>query len=300
MALTGREYLITAGEHAATISEVGAGLRVYTYRDQDVTCSHADDVLPPKGAGAVLMPWPNRLRDGHYRFDGQDFQLPLTEPSARNAIHGLARWVRWKAVRHDVDALTMRHDLVPQTGWPFEVRVEVRYELDAARGLRVDASAENTGARRAPFGAGFHPYFSTHGAVLADTTVELPATQRLILDDVQVPVGLQAVEGTAHDLRKAKKLKGLRMDDGFTGLVVEHGQGWAEVTSKGGGARIWFDETYRYLQVYTPDELTEGTPAVAIEPMTCAPDAFNSGDGLIVLEPGARWSGSWGIQPLDA
>jgi aldose 1-epimerase len=187
---------------------------------------------------------------------------------------------------------------VPQTGWPYEVRVEVRYAIQAEAGLSVTASATNTGTIRAPFGAGFHPYLSTRGATLAETTVQLPAAQRLLVDDVQVPIGLQSVDRTAYDLRRGKKLKNLRLDDGFTGLALTNGRSVAEVRGKSGGARIWFDETFRYLQVFTPEELTGGLPAVAIEPMTCAPDAFNSGDGLIVLNPGASWSGSWGVQPL--
>jgi aldose 1-epimerase len=78
MALNGREYLITAGDHAATINEVGAGLHSYTYRGVDVVCTYPNDHLPPKAAGAVLMPWPNRLRGGNYTFDGIAQQLPLT------------------------------------------------------------------------------------------------------------------------------------------------------------------------------------------------------------------------------
>jgi aldose 1-epimerase len=297
MALTGREYVICAGAHTATISEVGARLHAYTYDGVDVVCTYPGDALPPKGAGSVLMPWPNRLRGGRYHFDGEEFQLPLTEPTAGNAIHGLARWVRWDSIAHESDSVTMRHDLVPQTGWPFEVAVEIHYAVHPDDGLAVTARAVNNGARRAPFGAGFHPYLSTRGATLEATTVRLPAASRLVVDDAQVPVGLQPVDGTQYDLRSPKKLEALRMDDGFTDLSTTDGRGWAEVIGAGGGARLWFDEAYRYLQAFTVDELTPGTPAVAIEPMTCAPDAFNSGDGLIILEPGAQWSGTWGITP---
>jgi aldose 1-epimerase len=89
------------------------------------------------------------------------------------------------------------------------------------------------------------------------------------------------------------------MDTGFTGLVTADGRGEAVVRTRSGGARIWFDETFGYLQVFTPDVLAQGRPAVAVEPMTCAPDAFNTGAGLIVLEPGGSWSGSWGIAPVE-
>jgi aldose 1-epimerase len=200
-------------------------------------------------------------------------------------------------MRHEPESVLLRLDVVPQTGWPFEVRVEIRYALHAEAGLVVSAEATNTGERRAPFGAGFHPYLATGGTALDDVTVALPSTQRLVLDDAHVPVGEQAVAGSPYDLRKGKKLKGLRLDDGFTGLTISDGRGVAEVRAKSGGARLWFDETFRYLQVFTLDDLA-GAPAVALEPMTCAPDAFNSGHGLLILEPGANWTGAWGVTPL--
>jgi aldose 1-epimerase len=298
MALTGRQFTIAAGDHEATVVEVGAGLRRYAHRGVDVTAGYREDMLPPKCCGGVLAPWPNRLRGGSYRFDGTDQQLALSEPAAGNAIHGLGRWARWSPVRHDASAISLALDLVPQTGWPFEVRVEVEYAVHAESGLTVTATARNSGATRAPFGAGFHPYLSTHGQPLADTTLTLPAAERLLVDERQVPVGAQSVRGTAYDLRRGRKLRDLRMDTGFTALQFEGGRGTAELRTRRGGARLWFDDTFGYLQVFTLDLFPGGAPAVALEPMTCAPDAFNSGDGLIVLDPGASWTGAWGIQPL--
>ena len=298
MGLSGREFVISAGDHEATLVEVGGGLRAYTHAGRDVAACYPNDALQPKCAGGVLVPWPNRLRDGRYSFEGEQYQLPLTEPKARNAIHGLGRWERWRVMQHEPDSVLLRLDIVPQTGWPFEVRVEIRYGLHPEGGLVVSAEATNLGTGRAPFGAGFHPYLSTAGSALEDVVVTLPAAQRLVLDEVQVPIGEQAVDGTPYDLREGRTLKGLRMDDGFTALATAEGRGVAEVRGTGGGARLWFDETFRYLQVFTPENLTGGRPAVAIEPMTCAPDAFNSGAGLLILEPGTSWTGSWGITPL--
>lgn len=297
MALTGQQFPIAAGAHEATVVEVGAGLRRYTHAGADVICPYREDELPPKCAGATLAPWPNRLRGGRYRFDGATLQLPLTEPALGNAIHGLARWARWTPVRHEPSLVTLGIDLVPQTGWPFEVRVEVTYSLDAEQGLTATALARNLGSTRAPFGAGFHPYLSTRGERLAATTVQLPGSLRLLLDDHKVPIGTRAVAGTPYDLNQARRLGELRMDDAFTALHTVDGRGSAQVRARAGGARLWFDETFRYLQVYTVDDLAGGGPGVAIEPMTCAPDAFSSGDGLIVLDPGGSWSGSWGIVP---
>ncbi len=298
MALSGVQYELAAGPYTATVAEVGAALRRCAFDGVDVTVPFAEDALPPKCAGGVLVPWPNRLRGGHYSFHGIDYQLALTEPAKGNAIHGLARWVRWTPLRIEASSVTLAIDLVPQTGWVFEVRVEVTYSLHAEFGLTTTIVAVNTGREPAPFGAGFHPYFSLHGRSVDDASVRIPARSILIVDDAQVPVGVRSVSGTAHDLRRGRRLRGHRFDDGFTGLSTVGGRGHAEVRTKSGGAQLWFDAAFGHLQVFTLDELLPGVPAVAIEPMTCAADAFNSGDGLLVLEPGRPWTASWGLLAL--
>jgi aldose 1-epimerase len=298
MAMTGRQFTIAAGEHEATIVEVGAGLRRYAVGGVDVTCTYPDGMLVPKCCGVTLVPWPNRIRGGRYTFDGVAQQLALTEPATGNAIHGLGRWARWAKVRQEPDALTLRLDIVPTNGYPFEVRAEVTYAVDAEHGLAVTTSARNTGAVRVPFGAGAHPYLSTRGHSLDDTTLRVPAREMLVVDDVQVPIDVRPVAKTEYDLRRGKRLREQRFDTGFTGLITTDGRGRAEVRTRAGGAQLWFDDTFKFLQVFTLDALTPGQPGIAVEPMTCAPDSFNSGAGLIVLEPAGSWQGSWGIVPV--
>ncbi len=300
MALTGRQFTINAGDHQATIVEVGGGIRRYAHAGVDVLASYGEDELPPKGAGAVLVPWPNRMRGGRYAFLGQSYQVPITEVANRNAIHGLARWARWTPKAVNAAAVTLAMDIVPQTGWPFEIAVEVSYALHPDHGLAVTVVARNHGRTPAPFGAGFHPYVAVRGSRLDDVTLHVAASQRLVTDEVQLPVGAQSVSGTPYDLQRARKLGSQRFDDAFTGLSTVDGRGVAEVRTASGGGRLWFDETFRYLQVFTVSDLAHGAPAVAIEPMTCPADAFNSGSGLIVLEPGGMWTGSWGVEPLPA
>jgi aldose 1-epimerase len=298
MALTGKQFQIAAGRHAATVVEVGGGLRTYSYDAIDVTAPYAEDETPPRGDGGVLVPWPNRLRDGRYTFDGHPQQLAITEVPKHNAIHGLARWVRWQARDHEESSVTMAIDLVPQTGWPFEVSVEVRYQLDEESGLTVTVSAHNHGSGAAPFGAGFHPYLSLLGHAIDDVVVTVPAATHLVLDDAQIPVGSRAVDGTDFDLRAGRRMGALRLDDAFTDLATAAGRGAAEVRTPSGGARLWFEQAFGYLQVFTADDVAHGVPAVAIEPMTCAADAFNSGTALILLSPQQSWHSSWGIVPI--
>lgn len=293
----GKQYFLRAGAHRATINEVSAGLQRYAVDGTDVTVPYGDDVLPPRGCGSTLMPWPNRIKDGRYSFGGVAQQLALTEPATRTAIHGLLRWVRWGKVRHTDDTVTLRADVVPQRGYPFPLRAEVTYRLDADEGLRTTLTARNTGPQPAPFGAGSHPYLSTYGHRLDDVTLVLPARTMLDVDDRGIPVGTRRVSGT-DDFRRGRRLRDRRFDSGFTDLVTSNGHGAAELRTRSGNTRLWFDDAFRYLQVFTLDSLDDGRPGVAIEPMSCAPDAFNSGAGLVVLQPGESWSGTWGVAPI--
>ncbi|HEU5265604.1 MAG TPA: aldose 1-epimerase family protein [Jatrophihabitans sp.] len=298
MARSGRQFAIKAGAHRATITEVGAGLRSYTVGGADVTCTYPADEMAPKCCGATLVPWPNRIRAGRYTFAGVDYQLAVTEPATGNAIHGLGRWSRWTPVRRDKDRVTLRLDVVPQTGYPFEVRAQVTYRLHKRTGLTVTLKVRNSGDAPAPFGAGFHPYLSTRGHALDEVVVQLPVRAILKMDKAQIPVGSRSVKGTPYDLRRGRRLRKVRMDDAFTDLITTDGRGHAEVRTSDGGARLWFDDAFGYLQVFTKADVIPGQHGVAVEPMSCAPDAFNSGAGLVVLEPGASWRGRWGITPI--
>ena len=294
MALTGKQFAISAGDYEAIVVEIGGGLRRCTYAGADVLASYGEDELPPSAAGAVLVPWPNRLRGGRYTFAGQSYQLPITEISRANATHGLARWLRWTPTAVEGSAVTLAVDIPPQSGWPFELRVELTYALNPDHGLAVTAVVRNQGAAAAPFGMGFHPYLALRGGRLDDVVLHVDAEQRIVTDEALLPVGVQAVGGTPYDLRRGRKLGAQRYDDAFTELSTVDGRGVAEVRSGSATAQLWFEEMFRYLQVFTTEDLAGGS-AVAIEPMTCPADAFNSGSGLIVLEPGGMWKGSWGL-----
>jgi aldose 1-epimerase len=298
MAMTGQQYLLVAGEFSATVVEVGAGLRQLTFRGTDLVVPYGVDQLPAKGQGAVLVPWPNRLRNGHYTFHGTSYQLPLSEPATGNAIHGLGRWIRWTPLAVAPSSVTLAIDVVPQPGYVFQLHVAITYELDADRGLLVTIRAVNTGDQPAPFGAGFHPYLSTHGHALDDVTVRVPARLKVVTDAAKVPIGTRTVSRSTDDLRRGRRLRSTRFDDCFTGLGGSSGPTSVEVSTKSGGTRVWCDPAFGWLQLFTVAELWPSVAGVAVEPMTCPADAFNSGEGLIVLEPGQPWSAQWGITPL--
>ena len=156
---TGQQHELRSGQHVAVVVETGGGLRRYAYAGREVVDGYPADALPDAARGQLLVPWPNRVRDGRYRWDGVDQQLALTEPGACNAIHGLVRTLPFAVRARDDATVTLGATLLPQRGYPHRLDVAVTYAL-AADGLAVTVSARNTGETDAPYAVGQHPYIS--------------------------------------------------------------------------------------------------------------------------------------------
>jgi aldose 1-epimerase len=283
------------------VTTVGAALRSWTVGGHELLDTAGAGEPDDAFRGKVLVPWPNRLRDGRYVFAGAEHRTALTEPERGTALHGLATGRRWRPIRSSTRHLTLVHEVRPEPGYPFSLRVSVDYRLSAG-GLVATLQATNTGSAEAPFGAGLHPYLSPGAAAVDDLVLEVPARTRVPLDERRLPTGPPvAVEGTDLDFRRARRLDAQRLDTCF-GDLDRNPAGVARVRlESGGGERrltVWMDASFRFVQVYTADDVPDPgrrRGGVAIEPMTCAPDAFNSGDGLLVLEPGASFVGRCGL-----
>jgi aldose 1-epimerase len=162
------------------------------------------------------------------------------------------------------------------------------------------ARATNASAEPAPFGIGFHPYL-TMGMPVDDVRLTIPAMRRLTTDGRALPVGEEDIAETEFDFTVGRPVGATRLDTCFTGLAPgSDGRSRARLESADGErvVEVWADEAFGYLQAYTGDTLEPASrrrQAVAIEPMTCPPNAFASGVDVIRLEPGASWSGTWGI-----
>jgi aldose 1-epimerase len=294
------QHEIRCGRHWAAVTEVGATLRAYRFDGADVLDGFSVGEQSPGGRGQVLAPWPNRLSDGRYTFDGESGRAALDEPERSNAIHGLVRWLPWQLLERADDAVVLLCVLHPQPGYPWRLELRLGYRL-SDDGLAVTAAATNLAGGPIPFGIGFHPYL-TVGTPTVDTAILLvPARRRLLANSRGLPTGEVTVDGTEFDFTGRRPVGTVVLDTGYTGLVRgDDGGARAQLghPNGGGGVTLWVDETFDYLMVFTGDTVEppeRRRRAVAVEPMTCPPNAFVSGKGLIRLQPGASWTGRWGI-----
>lgn len=306
LAPSGDQFEIVGGGYRAVVTESGGALRHLSFGGRDLIDGFAEDQMASGGRGQLLMPWPNRIRDGRYSFGGSQQQLALTEPKRQNASHGLVRWVAWSVEEHSEHSVSLAYRVMAQTGYPWTLDVHVVYDL-SADGLTVTQGATNLSDSPAPYAHGAHPYLTVGVDPVDSCELTIPATVRSLVDDERLlPTGREDVEGTAYDFRAARPIGTTTFNTSFTDLRRDP-SGVATTVLRdpetNAGVALWVDEQHRWLLVYTGDDTPTPRRSVAVEPMTAQADAFNSGEDLITLEPhgapGDTFSATWGIRALD-
>lgn len=302
---SGRQYELVHGEQRAVVVELGAGLRQYRCRTGPIVDGYGLDEPPDSGRGQLLIPWPNRIADARYRFGGVEYQLPANEPRTGSAIHGLTRSMPWTLVEAAGGRVRLALDLPPRDGYPFRLGLTAAYQLGAG-GLTASITASNLGIRPCPYGAGGHPYVGVDGdGLIDDALLHLAADATLEADERGIPTGaVLPVDGTDFDFRTPRRIGSLRLDTAY-GPLHAGADGIVRISltspNRARGVEVWMDGSHRFAMIYSGDGLdnvSRRRRGLAIEPMTCAPDAFNSGAGLVVLQPGERHISTWGISPL--
>jgi aldose 1-epimerase len=297
---SGEQHEIAGGGYRAVVTECGAGLRLLEHDGRPLVVGYDEDAQATSGRGQLLLPWPNRIRDGRYTFAGTDLQLPLTEVAKGHASHGLTRWESWPLRDRRPDAVTLGYRLLSRPGYPWTVDLTAAYSV-SAKGLVVEVTATNRADRPAPYAAGAHPYLTAGPGDLDAWELTLPAGTALVTDERLIPVDEVDVAGTPLDFRQPRLIGDQTLDTAFGRLDRGH-DGWAEVRLHGpiGDVVLRMDENHRWLQVFTgPPGRRDG---LAVEPMTAPPNAFATGEGVLVLEPErpvtVRWS--LGLEPAQS
>ncbi len=297
---SGEQVTLRAAGGEVTVVTAGGGIREYTHEGRPLLDGYTRESVADGGRGQLLVPWPNRIAGGSYEFAGQSLQLALTEPDRGHAIHGLARWMPWRIEARDEARALLALELPPQPGYPFCLDLAVEYRLDGG-GLTVRQTAVNVGPRPCPYAAGCHPYLTAGSVPVDGSRLEVPAATALVMDHRMIPTGRTPVTGTELDFRGGRSIGGARLDTAYTDLQRD-GDGIARVTLRGPerAVQLWVDTAHPYLMVFTGDTLEPARrrQGLAVEPMTAAPNAFRSGDGLRVLQPGELFSSTWGIGPV--
>ncbi|MER7016218.1 aldose 1-epimerase family protein [Saccharopolyspora sp. NPDC000359] len=296
----GRLYEIRSGRQRAVVAGVAATLLSWQVDGVELLLTHRADEVGEGYRGKTILPWPNRIDHGRYTFDGQQLQVPINEPERDAALHGLMSFVEWQPVEHRHDRVVLEHLLPPTYGYPFQLAFQIEFAVDGT-GVRSTLTARNVGRTAAPFGTANHTYLAAGGDRIDDVVLELPASTYYLVNDRLIPTGTAPVEGTEYDYRRARPIGATEMDTAFTDL--RRGPGGDAVVRfarpDGVTAELWVDRTHGYLQVYTDDSPSADRPerqGITVEPMTCAPNAFVTGDGLITLAPGGTHRGSWGYR----
>lgn len=301
LAPSGDQYEIAAGGYRAVVTECGGALRLLEHEGQALLDGFDEHEMAYGGRGQLLVPWPNRVRDGAWSFGGRDLQLPISEPALHNASHGLVRWAAWTPEEHTGHSVSLTYRLMAQTGYPWTLDLRVVYDL-SADGLTVTQSATNLAGEPAPYASGAHPYLAVGPGPVDGWELTLPASTRALVDERLIPVGREEVEGTAYDFRIVRPIRDVGFDDAFTGLI-RSGDGTATVVvsdpATGRSVALWVDERHRWLQVFSADDVPgRARRSLAVEPMTAPADAFRSGQDLLEIEPGGDLSASWGIRAV--
>ncbi|HSK25829.1 MAG TPA: aldose 1-epimerase family protein [Jiangellales bacterium] len=295
---TGTQYELRAGDQTAVVVEVGGAVRTYDVGGVPVLDGFGVEEIPQGARGAPLVPWPNRVKDGRWTWQGEERQLDLTEPAQHNAIHGFGLWQGWSPRERSEDRIVMGTVMHARPGYPWRLDVTVAYELGDG-GLTVETRGRNLSATPAPYAAGAHPYLHAGAETIDDARLVLPARTRVTTGEQQIPTGVEPVEGTPYDFRSGAPLRGLEVDHAF-GDVERDGDGlaWMQLhRADGRVTRVWWDRAYPWFEVFTGDALTRRPRGgLGVEPMTAPPDALNTRTDLVVLAPGEEHVGRWGVR----
>ena len=297
---SGEQIAIAHGEERAVITEVGAVLRTFVNGGLSVIEGFAGEEVPTGARGQVLFPWPNRMGDGEWSFSERTVRPTIDDVAHATAIHGLVRWRPFRIDSVNQNRCSLSLLLHPSPEYPFLSEINVTYHLGRL-GLTVTTTVTNRDDVPIPFGVGFHPYLAVTTPTIEGAELEIPANAYVAVNDRQLPTGeILPVAGNNLDFTKRKSVNGHTLDTTFTELVRDD-SGLATVVladSTGGEIELSVDRNFPYLQVFTGDHLERGRrrTAVAVEPMTCPPDALRSGKDVVVLEPGQHWAGSWRLR----
>ncbi len=284
-----------SGNSFSVIPEWGAHLREVIINGQSVIEGYASKEELEKnyyGKSDFLAPFPNRIKNRTYVFEEKTYQFPLNHPP--NAIHGFVRNKKFEVISTKNTSKTanvvLRHTYIGDiAAFPFPFALEVSFTMKEPKTLEVSMYLKNTGTGNMPAGLGWHPYFRI--APKADAVqLQAPNLQLIDSDQYLIPTG------TYTPYTDFKMLTAIGTKSPDCCFLLENKGKREEITLKSTlGTLNYWQETgknkYKYLIIFVPPFRT----SIAVEPMTCSTDAFNNGNGLVILKPEHKLGGKFGF-----
>jgi aldose 1-epimerase len=291
---------INSGDYKARIRRAGAGLSALSYKGRDLV-----DPFQPSDTrffrGDVLAPWPNRIEDGTYEVSGKTYTAPINESNRKTALHGLIFGLNWEVTEQSDSTVTLEVDLPASDSYPTSLHFVTTYQL-TSEGLEITITAQNLGNLPAPYGVSIHPYLiASADSSVNEWGLKLPSSKVLEVDEVRLlPIALRDCSELNFEFEKGSVI-GTRFIDHAFKVDENKPRAISVIAPKGGGVLMTFDETSKWIQIHTADRDggENSRKCLAVEPMTCPPDAFRSGQDLIWLSVGDRTASSWRIQNLQ-
>lgn len=295
------EVHLAHGPYSAVVTLRGGALRELRHNGRNLVVGFGPEGAVPDYRGVICAPWPNRLADGTYTYAGRSYAAAVNEPERGSALHGLAIHRAWELVEATAAQAVLRCRIPSGPDYPADLELTVTYSL-SDDGLQGTVQAVNADSVSVPYGVCPHPYLVAGPSPLDDWSLELPADTYLeVTPDRLLPVGMRQVDQGRFDFRSPRRLAQVKIDHAFTTLGRDAASlARVRVTDPSGtGVELEWGPEWPWVQVHTgdkpagPDRL-----GLAVEPMTCPPDALHSGTDLVHLQPGGSHSASWIIRAL--
>ncbi len=281
------------GSLSAVISKYGGTILSLTAHGFNFLDGDEPDDPVSSARGQLLFPWPNRIDGGRYNFMGIEYQLPINEVATGNAIHGFVRNMTFSADRILPDLLVLNSQIGPQPGYPFEFAIKVSYKIIDS-GVKIAFEVANLGIEPMPIGLGLHPYLRIDGQGIDSWELKINAEDYLEVNSRSIPISWKSVDASRFDFREFRKISSTVLDTCLKKSIGANNQ-LATLKSPLRRVIVSASEHFNYVQLYSGDTVGDSfrrRKSLAIEPMSCPPNSFNTGESLVTLDPGRVWQ-SW-------